>query len=377
MKAKSKADKTEDSSTKKRGKYLSQSDVPKHSFAKALEVARAIQDNYAGHPTTPLQVAKAMDISPTSSNWQELPGSSLAYGLTTGSYNAQLIGLTDLGKRIVAPTEEGDDEKAIVEAIQKPRILKEFFTKYNRAKFPKDSIAINVLVEMGVPNNKAQGVLAIVKENGKYAGILQEVKGNTYVSIETAKPSLDIDTAGDSKSKPDTFGNGNEDIPDELAAKLGLNTKTEKGAPPELPKNEKPTVFISHGRNKKIVEQIKEILKFGQFETIVSVEKESTAIPVPEKVFADMRKCDAAVIHIESEEELLDKEGNKHLKINENVLIEIGAAMALYDKRFVLLCEKSIKLPSNLQGLYRCNYEGQQLDYDATMKLLKAFNEFR
>ena len=59
------------------------------------------------------------------------------------------------------------------------------------------------------------------------------------------------------------------------------------------------------------------------------------------------------------------------------MLIEIGAAIALYDKRFILLCEKSVTLPSNLQGLYRCNYEGQQLDYDATMKLLKTFNEIR
>jgi hypothetical protein len=49
----------------------------------------------------------------------------------------------------------------------------------------------------------------------------------------------------------------------------------------------------------------------------------------------------------------------------------------LYDKKFVLLCEKSVVLPSNLQGLYRCNYEGNELNYDATIKLLKTFNEFR
>ncbi len=74
---------------------------------------------------------------------------------------------------------------------------------------------------------------------------------------------------------------------------------------------------------------------------------------------------------------LLDKSGNEVQKINENVLIEIGAAIALYGKRFVLLVEKGVKLPSNLQGLYRCEYEGKKLDYDATMKLLKIFNELR
>jgi predicted nucleotide-binding protein len=59
------------------------------------------------------------------------------------------------------------------------------------------------------------------------------------------------------------------------------------------------------------------------------------------------------------------------------VLIEIGAAMALYGRRFILLVEKGATLPSNLQGLYEVRYEGEKLDYDATMRLLKAFNDFR
>src|SRR5687768_9296276 len=101
-------------------KYMSQSDVPKHRIEKAIEVAHALWDNFAGHPTSPIQVASAMDISPTSSNWQELPGSSVAYGLTTGSYNAQHIALTDLGKRIVAPKTDDEDKKAIIDAILKP-----------------------------------------------------------------------------------------------------------------------------------------------------------------------------------------------------------------------------------------------------------------
>ena len=63
--------------------------------------------------------------------------------------------------------------------------------------------------------------------------------------------------------------------------------------------------------------------------------------------------------------------------LNQNVLIEIGAAMALYGRRFILLVEEGTKLPSNLLGLYEVRYEGGKLDYEATMKLLKAFNDFR
>jgi hypothetical protein len=54
-----------------------------------------------------------------------------------------------------------------------------------------------------------------------------------------------------------------------------------------------------------------------------------------------MRSCIAGVIHVQSEGECLDTAGNRHLRINENVLIEIGAAMALYGKRVILLAEKA------------------------------------
>ncbi len=135
-------------------------------------------------------------------------------------------------------------------------------------------------------------------------------------------------------------------------------------------------VFISHGKQRAVATQIKELLAFGSFEPVVSMDRESTAIPVPEKVFEDMRSCGAGVIHVGGKGKYLDRDKVEHSKINDNVLIEIGAAMALYGKKVVLLVEKGVTLPSNLQGLYRCDFEGDKLDYEATMKLLKTFSQF-
>jgi hypothetical protein len=47
--------------------------------------------------------------------------------------------------------------------------------------------------------------------------------------------------------------------------------------------------------------------------------------------------------------------------INENVLIEIGVAFVLYDKRVVLLWDKRLSVPSNIQRLYRCEFEDNEL----------------
>ena len=136
-------------------------------------------------------------------------------------------------------------------------------------------------------------------------------------------------------------------------------------------------VFITHGKNTKVLEQIKEIVAYGNYEPIVAQERESAAKPVPDKVMDDMRLCAAAVIHVSSEGTYNDSNGNEHPKINDNVLIEIGAAMALYRKNFILVVEEGLTLPSNLQGLYECRYKGDELNTTATIKLLKAFASFR
>jgi predicted nucleotide-binding protein len=126
-----------------------------------------------------------------------------------------------------------------------------------------------------------------------------------------------------------------------------------------------------------ILAQLKDIIRYGKYEPIISIERESTSKPVPEKVLDDMRSCFAGVILISTEEELTDQDGHKRKKINDNVLIEIGAALALYHRNNILLVQKGIELPSNLQGLYRCEYEGDTLDMEATIKLLRGFNDFK
>lgn len=361
------------SPAKQRSPKIMQTNMPSHSLEETLVVPRAIWDNLAGKPSSPLQVCTALDMSPTSSKFRDLSGAAIAYGLTSGGWNAKSISLEPLGKRAVAPTEEGDDICAIREAVMKPSILKRFFEYYDGKKFPKDVIAENMLIEWGVPKDRASKVLALIKDNGYFAGILIDIKGSQYIDCSGLTGERQKAEENPTESFEDT-----EELPQELLDKLDITPKTEIPTKPvetNVTKNNK--VFISHGKNRAMVENLKELLTFGSFEPVVSMERETTAIPVPEKVFSDMRECYAGIIHIEGERALIDANGNACKMLNENVLIEIGAAIALYGNRIILLCQKGISLPSNLQGLYRCDYEGDKLDYDATMKLLKTFNSFR
>ncbi|HEX4083275.1 MAG TPA: TIR domain-containing protein [Chthoniobacteraceae bacterium] len=358
--------------------YFKQADFPHAALQQAQKIASGLVDNFAGDSGSPPDVALALGISPTSSAWPALTGASIAYGLTEGGVNANVIKLTSLGRKLVAPEEEGEDVSARREAILKPRILREFFEKYRRAKFPNETIAANVLKSLGLPADRAAAAIEIIRENGSYAGIIRDTPTGPFINLDS--PGVPSPTA-------------TSDIADRLAVSqqeaMPLATGESRPtapharvttAAPELGvafEAKRTRVFITHGKQRAIVAQIKELLSFGGFEPIVSVERESTAIPVPEKVFEDMRSCGAGVLHVGAEGRYFDKDGKEHDKLNDNVLIEIGAAMALFGKRMILLVEKGVTLPSNLQGLYRCEFDGDKLDYESTMKLLKTFSQFR
>jgi len=352
--------------------YFKQSDFPQVSLQQAQKIASTIMDNFAGDGGSPPDIALALGISPTSSAWPALAGASIAYGLTSGGVNAGKMVITELGKKLVAPEEDGADVAARREAIMKPRILKEFFERYRRAKLPNDVIATNVLRGQGIPADRAETALSIIKENGKYAGIIRETPTGPFINLDS--PGVPAPTATPALPDEDPI----EDAFSSTLPPAQALAASGKELPPAATFDPKVNrVFISHGKQRAIVTQIKELLEFGKFDPIVSVEREATAISVPEKVFEDMRSCAAGIIHVGAEGKYLDIDGNEHAKLNDNVLIEIGAAMALYGKKVILLVEKGVSLPSNLQGLYRCEFEGDKLEYDSTMKLLKTFSQFR
>ncbi len=137
----------------------------------------------------------------------------------------------------------------------------------------------------------------------------------------------------------------------------------------------KPRIFISHSKNMEIVDQIKTMLNYADLDYEIAEEEETSAIPVPEKIFSAMRRCTAAIMCVTADEN--EKRDDGTYGINQNVLIEIGAAFVLYDKKVILVWDDKLNIPSNLQGLYRCEFSGDELTWSAGMKLMKAVGKFR
>jgi predicted nucleotide-binding protein len=353
--------------------YVSQSDVPRYSIQEASRVAQAIADNFASAPTKPLLLAAALDLNLNSSHFRMLVGASTAYGLTSGAWNSDTVYLTDLGRRFAGGSSDSTKVAALREGLLKPRVVGAFLNRYNNARVPNEKIALSVLGELGVAPDSGAHTLKLIIEGATELGLLREIKGAKYVDIDAASSSVVITT---DSSEVQALG---ENRDDDGSAKLVPTSQAAPTATTETARQNvvNNRVFITHGKNVEIVNQLKELLTFGNLIPIVAAEHETISIPVPEKVMDETRTCSAGIIHVGKEIKLLDQGGKEHVFLNQNVLIEIGAAMALYRRRFILLVERGAALPSNLQGLYEVRYEGSRLDYQATMKLLKAFNEFR
>lgn len=355
--------------------YLKQTDAPAASLDDALRVPQAILDHYAGKPTAPLHLAKALDVDPKGSQLRLLTGAAMAFGFIDGGAQAAAVSITDLARQIVRPTMEGADIVAKREAVLKPRIFGDFLRQYDGHAFPRQDIAVNVLEGMGVPREKAEEVLERIDASARSVGFIEEIKGKNYVTLQGASGSMPTPSDGSSLEEE-------EELP------IQGEVRTSAQPPAVQPKGAELTaaiaddfrrkrVFITHGKDRGLVDPIKKLLEFGELEAVVSVDRQSVSKPVPEKVMDDMRGCGAAIIHVDADRTITDKGGNEHVVLNPNVLIEIGAAMAFYGRRFILLVRDGVKLPSNLQGLYEVRYIGDTVDAGATIKLLEAIRDIK
>jgi|SRR5271157_10136 len=353
-----------DASEKEEKRKYATTAYPKNSLMSALELAQSIKDNNAGKQYDLLDLAKSLDFSPASSGFRSLITSSARFGLTTGSYKAKQIALTPLGLTIVSPQDPQERGDGLKKALFNIELFRRFFTDFENNRLPEMQYVVNTLNRTyGIPTEDCEDCYKMIVKNAEELKILDDFNGAKWIHLSKlskaeVKPTI-LPPSGEEEEVPAVI---EEEKPSPIA-------------PPSLPKSEKPIVFISHSQNATIVDQLKTILEFGEFDFKIAEETETTAIPIPEKVFGLMRQCNCAIINISADEE--EKKPDGTYGVNANVLTEIGGAFLQYNRKVILLVDKRVQLPSNLQGLYRCEYEGDELAFSTYLKLQKTLAEFR
>lgn len=349
-----------------RAAQVKQSDVPSLSLIEALRIPTAIRDSYNLSPSTPVDIGVAIGVAPTSGGFRTLAGASIAYGLTTGGYNAAEIALTELGQRIVAPQVEGDDFAAKVEAFERPRVIREFVAKYNGGRLPKPEIARNVLHGMGVPLPATQRVYDLIASGLRELGYLRDVNDVSFVQRPTVAPPA-FEEAG--SLDPPELHPDLKDTPEPTEQALA---PSEPPLPPALPN----AIFLGHGKNKKPLEQLIKILDEYGIPHKEAIAEPNAGRPIPVKVAETMRECGAAILIFTADERLFDEVGNEVWRPSENVVHELGAASVLYENRIIIFKEDQVNLASNFSSIGYISFEKDKLG-DKGIDLFRELVSFK
>lgn len=353
--------------TSKRRSPVSQGDVPSLPLEKARRVATAITENYAADPTRPLDVASALNVSPTSGPFRLLCGAALGYGLTDGGPNATRIGLTPLGRRLETPTEVGEDAAALKEPAQTPTVAAKFYAKYDGSALPPRNIAENVLAGFDVPRDRAAEVYDLLITNAEYAGLIKTIKDKKYIDTSGTPTALQtpadvIDAAADDEPAVPTTG----------------DEATPSPAPPTAestrPKN---AIFIGHGGKRGPMEQLVKILNEYSIPHKQAVAEPNQGRPIPQKVADVMRDCDAAILVFTADKEYFDKgTATASGRPVRTFSHELGAASVLYGDRIVIFKERGIELPSNFSSVGYIEFEPDKLE-DKGIELFRELVSMR
>lgn len=172
---------------------------PASSFKEALPLAEAIHGFASGQRVRRLTLLKQMEKSPTSSTTMMLITNSGKYGITTGSYAADWLSLTELGSLASAPgpLTIGKLKARFQLAIEGVKPFNALYKEYRGKKLPSHDVMKDMLKDQKVSEEFVQECVDTFVVNAKDMNLIQTIAGSeTVVSIEQILDELPEEVIG-------------------------------------------------------------------------------------------------------------------------------------------------------------------------------------
>jgi len=179
---------------------IASEDFPRRTLSESLPPTAALR-NYAGNKASWEEIAEALGVSASNPNNKYPLWSAVAYGLIKQEGDQYL--LAEVGRKIIAPEYDGEDQDGRLKAILTPRIMAQFYTDYNGNPLPPENILSNVLENrLQLPRERVQEARNILIANAREVGILRAGAGGSEVfhfspSAAPAKPSKPTEIGDD------------------------------------------------------------------------------------------------------------------------------------------------------------------------------------
>ena len=124
-----------------------------------------------------------IEKSPSSSRTRELISSSYKYGLTSGSYKAQILKVTDDGRTLITSSAPPNEikEKQFQLAVKQFEHFDNLYEKLKNQRLPDDTVIGSELVRSGISADDREKAAELFVANIRYIGMVEQIAGNDYV----------------------------------------------------------------------------------------------------------------------------------------------------------------------------------------------------
>lgn len=159
---------------------------PKNILEEAIKIARAIEEQNAGNPMRPEMLAKAVGYN-SLADWRflDLLKSANLYGLVTGSGKISLVGLTEIGRDVVAPSAPSARPVALRAAFRNVEDFRKVEDFYRGKRLPEDEFFENTLHrEFSIPRERIRAFIDTFTSNLNYLHAFTPDRSGSAPTIE-------------------------------------------------------------------------------------------------------------------------------------------------------------------------------------------------
>jgi predicted nucleotide-binding protein len=246
-------------------------------------------------------------------------------------------------------------------ALTYPDVFKKVYEKFNKKNIPREDVFKSTLKkDYGIESVDLDTCYDIIMENIQDYGLAQEIKGNTFLSLDKLggiiQTSVSVDT---------------EELIEPSIEETQIMSTVSSKPETQIPKQ----IFVAHGKNTKPLEQLKGILDQFQVPYKIAIDEPNAGRPVSKKVSDLMQECSSAIFIFTKDEETKDLEGRTIYRPSDNVVFELGAASVLYEKKIVIFKENGVSFGSDFKDLGYISFDTDQLGAK-TVDLMKELIRF-
>lgn len=181
---------------------------PQYSIEEALIIAKSIGDNNSGNPWVPEQIAASMGLSTKTTRFIYLVYASRDYGFTTGTNKSDAIELTALGRNVVFPVNDAQENGAFEKAFSNIDVFKRVYEYYKDGGLPEKRFFYNTLQETFlIPSELHDEFYKVYSENIKFL----KSKGAPLKRISSSE-DIALSTDEDNNVSNLPVSNGKKDL---------------------------------------------------------------------------------------------------------------------------------------------------------------------